>query len=110
MSALPDQNLTPKLGIIAGSGMIPGMIRSVCLQQQRDLFIVAIEDAVDPAVVEGVPHVWMKVGELAHALDRLKDEGVGEVVMAGRIPRPSLTGLKPSLTTTRLLARVGAAF
>lgn len=99
-----------KLGIVAGSGVLPGMIRSVCLQQGRELFALAIEGATDPAAVEGIPHTWMKIGEIAHALDRFKEAGIGEIVMAGHLPRPSLGSLKPSLATTRLLARVGAAF
>ena len=100
----------PRLGVIAGSGALPLMLRSVCLEQGREIFILAIEGATEPAATEGVPHAWMRMGEIAHALELLKDQGIGELVMAGRLPRPSLTQLKPSLTTTKLLARLGAAF
>lgn len=106
----PQSAPLPKLGIVAGAGLLPGMIRSVCLQQGREIFVLAVEGTTDPAAVEGVPHIWMKMGEIAHALDRLKEQNLGELVMAGHLPRPSLTTLKPSLATTRLLARVGAAF
>ena len=108
--ATAGQVALPRLGVIAGEGALPLMLRQVCLEQQRDIFILALEGAADARVTEGVPHAWMKVGEIAHAIEVLKRQDVQEVVMAGRIPRPAITSLKPSLTTTRMLARLGAAF
>jgi DUF1009 family protein len=103
-------NPLPRLGVIAGAGELPLMLRNICREQGRPIFVIAIQNATDPAAVADIPHVWMQMGEIAHALEVMKEANVEEVVMAGRLPRPSITSLKPSLTTTRMLARLGAAF
>ncbi|WP_207458497.1 UDP-2,3-diacylglucosamine diphosphatase LpxI [Azospirillum sp. SYSU D00513] len=96
-----------KLGILAGGGTLPARIAEAVRGQGRNLFIVAFEGHTDPAAVRGYPHVWSRFGAAGSIMERLHAEGVGEVVFAGPVRRPSLGELLPDWRTTKFLARVG---
>ena len=95
------------LGIVAGSGGLPRRLIESCRGAGREVFVIAIEGETDPATVERVPHAWCRIGKAAPMLDRLRANGVEELVLAGAVRRPSLAGLRPDWRTMRFLARVG---
>ncbi|CBS86409.1 LpxI family protein [Azospirillum lipoferum] len=97
----------PKLAIMAGGGTLPARIASAVRGQGRGVFIVAFEGHTDPETVAGLPHLWSRFGAAGSILRRLHEEGVGEVVLAGPVKRPSFTELMPDWRTARFLARVG---
>lgn len=97
----------PKLAILAGGGTLPARIADAVRGQGREIFIVAFDGHTDPETVAGVPHVWSRFGAAGTILRRLHEEGVGEVVLAGPVKRPSFTELMPDWRTARFLARVG---
>ncbi len=94
-----------RLGIVAGGGLLPGHIAQRCREQGREVFIVALEQQADPAVVEPWPHVWVRLGAAGTAIRHLREAGVEEVVMAGPVRRPSLSELRPDARALRFLAR-----
>ncbi|WP_298372153.1 UDP-2,3-diacylglucosamine diphosphatase LpxI [Azospirillum sp.] len=95
------------LAILAGGGTLPARIAAAVRGQGRDVFVVAFDGHTDPATVAGLPHLWSRFGAAGTIIRRLHDEGVGEVVFAGPVKRPSFTELLPDWWTTRFLARVG---
>lgn len=97
----------PKLGIIAGAGVLPAKLVKVCREDGREVFVLAFEGQTDPATVAGVDHVWTRLGAGAGGLQALKAAAVEELVMAGPIKRPSLAALRPDLRTARFLAEAG---
>ncbi|SMH60179.1 LpxI family protein [Azospirillum agricola] len=103
MTAVPQ-----KLAILAGGGTLPARIAAAALGQGRPVFLVAFEGHTDPDTVAGLPHLWSRFGAAGTIIRRLHDEGVGDVVFAGPVKRPSFTELLPDWRTTRFLARVGA--
>ncbi len=96
-----------KLAILAGGSTLPARIAAAVRGQGRDVFVVAFDGHTDPATVVGLPHLWSRFGAAGTIIRRLHDEGVGEVVFAGPVKRPSFTELLPDWWTTRFLARVG---
>ena len=100
--------MLPKLGIIAGGGVIPARIIESCREAGRPYFVIAIEEQTDPAILEASPHQWLRLGEVGKAIDRFKSEEVEELVMAGPVRRPSLSALRPDAWTAKRLAK--AAF
>ncbi|ALG71628.1 UDP-2,3-diacylglucosamine pyrophosphatase [Azospirillum thiophilum] len=100
-------SLGPKLAILAGGGTLPARIASAVRGQGREVFVVAFDGHTDPETVAGLPHLWSRFGAAGTILRRLHDEGVGEVVLAGPVKRPSFTELMPDWRTARFLARVG---
>ncbi len=99
--------MADKLGIIAGGGDLPAALARFCLESERPYFIVAFEGQTDPDLVADKPHGWFRLGAAGEAIDRLKKEGVAEVVMAGPMKRPSLAELKPDLWTLKTLSKIG---
>jgi len=101
--------MRPKLGILAGGGALPAMLVHDCLQTGRPFFVIAFEGQADRALINSpaVPHVWLRLGAAGKAIKILRREGVGELIMAGTIRRPSLASLRPDLWTMRFLARTG---
>lgn len=105
----PDENL-PTLGILAGGGELPARLIEACQSQGRGYFILGFEGAVDAELLEGQPHARVRLGAIGEALVHLHEAGVKELVMAGRLKRPSLATLRPDGTGARLLARLGKSF
>jgi DUF1009 family protein len=99
----------PKLGIIAGATDLPRVIAQACEAQGRDYFLLALEDACAPETVDGRPHAWARLGAMGKALTALKEAGVEELVMAGKVHRPKLANLRPDLKATKLLAKLGSS-
>lgn len=98
----------PKLGIIAGGTELPRQVIRACQRQGRDFFVIALEDFAEVETPAGVPHEWVRLGAIGKAISRLQQEGVKELVMAGKVTRPKLANLRPDLKATKLLARLGS--
>jgi DUF1009 family protein len=99
--------MAPKLGIIAGSGALPRKLVEKCRRTGRECFVLAFEGETDPACVDGVDHLWSRLGAAAKNFAALHEAGVHELVMAGGIRRPSLAGLRPDWRAAQFFARIG---
>lgn len=95
------------LGIIAGAGPVPRQLIQACRDAGRPVCVVAFEGQTDPETVSGVPHLWTRLGAAGDILDFLRAQGVGELVLAGPIKRPSLSEVRPDWRATRFFARIG---
>jgi UDP-2,3-diacylglucosamine hydrolase len=95
------------LGIIAGSGGLPRRLIDSCRAAGRAVFVLALEGEADPVPVAAVPHAWCRLGGAAAGLDLLRARGVGDLVLAGGVRRPSLAALRPDWRAAKFLARVG---
>lgn len=97
-----------KLGILAGGGVLPARAIAACREEGRPFFVLGFEGETDPETLEGAPHAVVRLGAAGTALDLLRQQHVVEIVMAGRIKRPSFSALRPDWRGVQLLARVGA--
>lgn len=95
------------LGIIAGSGRLPGRIIDACRAAGREVFVLALEGEADPATIAAVPHAWCRIGAAAAGLDLLRAHAVGDLVLAGGVRRPSLAALRPDWRAAKFFARIG---
>lgn len=96
-----------KLGIVAGGGDLPARLIEGCRTTGRPFFVLAIVGHADPAIVAGVDHAWIRLGEAGRGISILHEQGVVDLVMAGPVRRPSLRDLRPDWRTTRFFARLG---
>lgn len=101
--------MPPKLGIVAGGGDLPAKLVAVCRATGREVFVLALVDQADPSLTEGVDHAWVRLGAAGTALKALHGAGVKDLVMAGRVRRPSLSELRPDWRAARLFAKLGAS-
>ncbi|MDA1323319.1 MAG: UDP-2,3-diacylglucosamine diphosphatase LpxI [Proteobacteria bacterium] len=100
----------PKLGIIAGGGTLPALLACACVENGREYFLLAIEGFADPALMEGRPHAWFRLGEAGKGIKLLREQGVEDLVLAGGVRRPSLKELRPDLWAMGFFAKLGKAW
>ena len=51
-----------KLGILAGSGELPGRLIQICREHERPFHVIAIEGQADPEVIGDSPQTWLRLG------------------------------------------------
>ncbi|HKR19009.1 MAG TPA: UDP-2,3-diacylglucosamine diphosphatase LpxI, partial [Stellaceae bacterium] len=98
---------TGPLGILAGSGALPGRLIEACAKAGRPVFVLAITNAADPVIVKNVPHAWIRLGQAGTGVAILRAHGVRELVMAGGVRRPSPLALRPDWRTLKFFAALG---
>ena len=101
------QSKVAKLGIIAGAGALPGQIISACREAGRDYHVLAVEGSADPRWLDGTSFTWIRMSNLGSALDYARSAGIGELVLVGGIPRPSVIELMSDRRSAKFLAKVG---
>lgn len=102
--------MPPKLGIIAGSGMLPRLLIDAARQEGRDVFVLALKDQADSETAENVDHLWVRIGAAGQGIAALKAAGCEDVVFAGGVKRPSIAELRPDWQALKFLTRAGSAF
>lgn len=95
------------LGIVAGGGDLPRQLAQAALAQGRAVFVLGLTDQADPDTLAGFDQAWVRVGEAGAALAHLRGAGVSDLVLAGKVKRPSFFSLKPDATAAGLIARIG---
>lgn len=100
----PTPSGAPKLGILAGGGELPRLLIQACRAGGRDVFVLAFKNQCDRETADGVDHAWVRLGAAGKALDALKAAGVKELVMAGRIQKPTMAQLMPDARALKFLA------
>lgn len=97
-----------RLGIIAGGGDLPRQVADTCRQGGRPYFVIALEgQGAGVWLTPDQPHAVFRMGAAGAMLERLRVEGVTEIVLAGGVRRPSLTDLRPDWYAARFFARLG---
>ncbi|GFZ80294.1 hypothetical protein GCM10011497_05850 [Elstera cyanobacteriorum] len=96
-----------RLGIIAGGGALPREIIAACRTRGQAVYLLALDGQTDPETTTLAPHSWHRLGGAGEIFDRLRAEGVREVVFAGKVKRPSLLSLTPDARGAAFLARIG---
>ena len=103
----PQDNPQPKLGIIAGGGALPARLAAAAVTAGRDVCIVKLEGYVDDPVLDQYPNVTARLGAAAKILDAMRKENCQDVVLAGKVARPSLSSIRPDWRAAKMLIKVG---
>ncbi|MGH0028320.1 MAG: LpxI family protein [Myxococcota bacterium] len=86
------------LGLIAGEGTFPLTIARSARSRGTKLLCVALRDMADPEIESVVDDVaWIHLGEAAAGIAFLKQGGVHQAVIAGKVPKRVLYGDTESL-------------
>lgn len=96
----------PKLGLIAGGGQIPTLIRDACRAEGRPLFIAALNGFCEPASVTGAEHGWFDLPQVGRLLKALKAANVQEVCLCGHVSKPDFSNMKPDWRGAMLLPKL----
>ena len=95
-----------KLGMIAGSGMMPVEIIKHCNSIGREIFVVGLDPYAKEEELKEVPHIFAKMGEVGKMLKTLSKNDVHDIVLAGGIKRPSFKELIPDWEGAKLMAKL----
>ena len=95
------------LGIIAGGGALPRRVVEACRASGRPFRLIALLGQAEPARLAGLPRIALPIGGVQAILDALHAAEAREVVLAGRVLRPSLAELRPDRRAAALIARIG---
>lgn len=99
--------LHPKLGIIAGGGAVPRQLIAACQTLRRPFYVICLEGHADTDLAQDQPHAWLPLGAGARLKELIKEQGITDIVMIGRVRRPSLLEIKPDWFTLKVLTKIG---
>jgi len=97
------------LGLIAGGGEMPRLVADAALASGRSCLILLLEDQAEPERWTDLPHHVVRLGAAGEMLRRLRGVGCREIIMSGRVKRPSLLAMRPDAEGAKFLARIGKA-
>jgi DUF1009 family protein len=95
------------LGILAGSGPLPGRVAAAAAAAGRKVFIVGLEGFAESRVIAHWPHVFLRMGAVRGILGALRGNGCQDLVLIGPVRRPSFLDLRPDADGAKMLARIG---
>lgn len=95
------------LGIIAGGGELPRKICNTCARSNRPYFIVVLDGQGDPGLATDHPGAVIRLGAVGKIADAFKRAGIQEIVLAGKVARPSVTQMRPDAEALKFFATVG---
>lgn len=103
----PQDNPLPKLGIIAGGGTLPARLASAAQTAGRAVFVVKLDRHADDSELDQYPGITARLGAAARILDAMRDNACQDVVLAGKVARPTFTAIRPDWRAAKLLMKVG---
>ncbi|MBF0506634.1 MAG: UDP-2,3-diacylglucosamine diphosphatase LpxI [Nitrospirae bacterium] len=95
-----------QIGIIAGTGELPEVIARDAKERGYKVITIALENLASSALNDVSDEIrWINVGKLGTLIDALKDSGVRETIMAGKVPKSLLYKSKivPDLRAIKFL-------
>jgi DUF1009 family protein len=101
----PGQN-NRKLGIIAGEGKFPVLIAREANAKGIKVYVLAVKGNTDVEAFKDLAEklLVLKLGQLGAAINFLKENGVTQAVMAGRVQHVSIFNVIPDLRAAKTLA------
>lgn len=104
---MPERS--PKLGLIAGGGDLPGLIAAGAESLGREIFILGVKGFVEEELLQNREGVVLSIGETGAQLKALKKAGVEELCFAGIVKRPNFKSLSLDARGVSILPKVIAA-
>jgi DUF1009 family protein len=95
-----------KLGLIAGTGELPIAIAGEARALGYTVIAIGLEPLADKSLSSQVDEIkWVNVGKLGEILDSLKQYGIKEAVMAGKVSKTLLykSKITPDIRAIKLL-------
>jgi DUF1009 family protein len=95
------------LGLVAGGGMMPKRVVDAALKTGRPIFCILLDGYADPAEYRHVAHEVVPLGQIGRMTELLRGRGVRDLVLAGRVTRPSLLTFRFDAYGMKMIARLG---
>lgn len=98
--------MLPKLGIIAGNGLLPFKIASIYIKYHGECCIASINKDNDLKLIERFSPQSINIGRVGEIIKYFNQCRVKNIVFAGAIIRPNLRSLEVDLVGSILLAKI----
>lgn len=95
------------LAIIAGGGHLPWLMIDHCLAHNINYIILAFDHIEYARDLRDYPHKMIPIGKAGQAEGYFKENHISHLLMAGAVPRPSMSQLMPDATAIKMLMRAG---
>jgi hypothetical protein len=100
------RNYLSNLAIVAGKGDLPKMIIKKCQEQNRQFIVILINGEVSNADFLQYNHHIIGFGEISKILEILKNNQIKELVFAGGVNKPSMSGIKVDKKGAILVSKI----
>ncbi len=95
------------LGLIAGAGVMPVRVADAAAKAGRPVFCVLIQGFAKPEDYARFPHEVVPLGQIGRMLGLMRSHAAEELVLAGRVARPSLLSFRFDAEGLRLGGKLG---
>jgi len=92
-----------RIAIIAGEGQLPILIGKNLINKQLDVLFIGIKNFADPSLYCKYNFSEISITSFSKILKKLQKEKINEIIMVGKISRPSLLDMNFDLTTLSLI-------
>jgi DUF1009 family protein len=99
-------NIITKIGIIAGSGLLPLEVANLCKQNKKEVCIAAFEGDTDISLITSYQYKQFPIGSVGSLLEYFTENNVKEIVIIGGINRPDLKSIKVDVIGSLLIAKI----
>lgn len=103
-----EEILVSRIGLLAGGGRFPLYFAQAAKQSGCEVVAVAIHDETSKEIEGMVDHIeWFNIGNLQSMIDMLKNAGVTEMVMAGKVTKTLMFDkLKPDARFLKVFSKI----
>lgn len=95
------------LGLIAGGGLMPLRVADAAVKSGRGVHCLLLDGFARPADYVAFPHEVVGLGQVGRMMEALRSRRITDLVLAGKVHRPSLGALKMDAAAARFMARLG---
>ena len=95
-----------KIGMVAGSGMMPVEIIKHCKEKGIDIYVIGLEPFASEEQLKDAAHSFAKIGEVGKITKVFKNNDIHHLVLAGGIKRPSFKELIPDWGGMKMLGKI----
>ena len=94
------------MGLIAGDGSLPPLLISKWREQNLDPVVIALDGFANPDIYNGLTGKTIPLGAAGQMISFLKENGVTDLVVAGRVSRPDFMKLKPDPRGMMIITKI----
>ncbi|MFT6106557.1 MAG: DUF1009 family protein [Rickettsiales bacterium] len=98
--------MNSKIAIIAGRGDLPKMIIKKFQEEKREFFVILIKDESSNVDFLEFDHEIIGFGEISKILRILENNQIQELVFAGGVTKPSMSGIKVDKKGAVLISKI----
>lgn len=96
----------PPLGILAGGGVLPALVYQACQAQGRPCHLIRLKGQWDDVQLAPLPATDARMEQFGVIFGALSRHKVRDLVLIGRVRRPSLLEIKPDFKALSMLPQL----